>query len=120
MNAMVPLRTALRGQNDTLETGNGLAERMIAHHILRRVASDPFFVGYALAAVAQRDGLDIDGLAQRLGCSIAYLPRLALYRRPEPITDRFAEQVLRMADRTGADPVALTTLLVEAVQPRPR
>jgi hypothetical protein len=107
------LLAARVGGGDDPEHESEVAARTIASHVLRRVATDPFFVGYAMAEVARRDGLDIDGLARRLGCSIACLPRLALYHRPERITNRFGEQVMRIADRTGADPVALATLLLE-------
>ena len=107
------LITARAGAEHCLDFDTDIAARVIAHQVLRRVTADPFFVGYALAVVAKQDGLDLDGLAHRLGCSIACLPRLALYPRPEPITNRFGEQVMRMADRTGAGPVALTAVLLE-------
>ena len=111
---LLPRLVAARPDEETNAVSESeMAARVIAAQVLRRVGTDPFFVGYALAVVARREDLDLDGLAGRLGCSIASLPRLALYHRPEPVTNRFGEQVMRIADRTGADPIDLAALLLD-------
>jgi hypothetical protein len=91
-----------------------LLNLMFAQQVIRRVATDPFFVGAALSRFERRCGLEEDQLAALLGCEVAELPRLALYRWPNPDSPRFGEQVQRMADRTGADIVRLATILLLA------
>lgn len=78
--------------------------------LLRRVAGDPGFVGWALACVGGDDAV----LAARLGCPPANLPRLALCRRPDGSSGRFAEEVRRIAAHAGCDAGRLRDLLREA------
>lgn len=84
----------------------------IAQQVLHRVAADPFFAGAALSSFERRCGLEEDQLADFLGCDVAQLSRLALFRCPDPDSPRFGEQVQRMADRTGADAIKLATVLL--------
>jgi hypothetical protein len=91
-----------------------LLNLMLAQQVIRRFAADPFFAGAALSRFERRTGLEEDQLAAFLGCEVAALPRLALYRWPNPDSPRFGEQVQRIADRTGADVVRLATILLFA------
>ena len=91
-----------------------LLNLMLAQQVIRRVANDRFFAGAALSQFEHRTGLEEDQLADFLGCDVTHLPRLALFRYPSPDCPRFGEQVQRMADRTGADPVRLATILLFA------
>jgi hypothetical protein len=83
----------------------------IARRVLERVAADPFFVGWALAAYQRTAGVDVAGLAAFLGCPLAALPRLALYQRPRWGSPRFLWEVARIAGRTGARTARLAALL---------
>jgi hypothetical protein len=81
-----------------------------------RVADDSFFLSSALTAYQDRHRLDDAGLAAKLGCAVAGLTRLRLYRRPgaaEP--ERTAEEdVVDIAGRFGIDPATLRRIVREA------
>ena len=72
-----------------------------------RASDDAFFLGAALAAYAASEGLDEAGLAAVLGCSARALTLLRLCRRPHPEPPAFGRDILRIAQRFGADPTAL-------------
>lgn len=88
------------------DTNAQLAERTLA-----RVGRDPFFVGSALVAYQRVAGVDVAGIAAFLGCPVAALPRLALYRRPDRLAPRFLAELARMAARSGADEGRLAAIL---------
>jgi hypothetical protein len=52
-------------------------------------------------------------LATALRCTRTELPRLALYRCPNPDSTRFSEQVQRIAGRAGIDAVRLATIILD-------
>src|SRR6185437_3065122 len=75
----------------------------------RNAASDPFFLGSALADYAASEHLDDAGLAASLGCREELLTPLRLCRRPrtepslfradiEAIVGRFAVNAVTLAD----------------------
>jgi hypothetical protein len=111
--ALLTQQAAGPGAHNDADDCAMIVSRMLAAHVLARVETNPFFLGCALAAIARRDALDIDALAARVGCTVDNLTRLALYRRPELASNRFGEQVMRIAERTGADPVCLAMVLLE-------
>ena len=78
--------------------------------LLRQVAGDERFVGWALACIGPADPA---ALAARLGCPPQSLTRLALCLRPDDGSERFAGDVRAIAAYAGCDPVALRDLLRE-------
>jgi hypothetical protein len=86
----------------------------LLQRIAGRAERDPHFLGSALAAYRQVEGLDEAGLARRLGCSVADLPRLALCRRPVTVDDSFDDDVRQIAAWAGAAEDELVNVLVYA------
>jgi hypothetical protein len=76
----------------------------------RRLRGDVTFLASAMEGYARSEGLDGDGLAQRLGIRVEELGPLGLCRRPAG--ERFAEDVRTIARRFGID----ETLLAEMVR----
>lgn len=70
-----------------------------------------------LFAYQEQEGLDEPGLADFLGCNVASLPRLALCRRPRAQTSSFREDIERVAQYAGANPLQLVKL-IRAVEAR--
>lgn len=96
--------------------------------LLRRAAGraedDPFFLGSALAAYRTGEELDDAGLARRLGCSPADLPRLALCRRPASRDASFGDDVHQIAAWANVDADSLASVVryaesVEALRRMP-
>jgi len=67
--------------------------------LAKRVQSDPFFLASALADYAHSEGLDEQGLAGRLGCSLETLGPLRLCRRPHPEPTLFRQDLNQIASR---------------------
>src|SRR5438093_3989449 len=85
--------------------------RSLLERAAARAATDPFFLGSALAVYRSGEGLDGAALARRLGCSADTLPRLALCRRPVSSDPAFAADVRRIATWAGVDPDELANVL---------
>jgi hypothetical protein len=88
-----------------------------------RACKDPYFLGHALAAYQERNGLDDAGLAARLACAPAALTSLRLCRRPGAAAPdgSAAEDVRSLAAHHGLDDDALGRVLAEAAAlPPPR
>ena len=79
-----------------------------------KAAGDPFFLGFALAEYARAEGLTDDRLAARLGCPAESLTMLRLSRAPRPDPAGFRADVERVADRFGADPGKLASVVRQA------
>ncbi|MBI1917673.1 MAG: hypothetical protein HYS12_23505 [Planctomycetes bacterium] len=81
-----------------------------------RVSSNPFFFASMLAAYQERHGLDDDGLAALLGCSLDVLTDLRLCRRPGAAAPRWTveEDIARIAGHFSIDAAALHSLTVTA------
>jgi hypothetical protein len=86
-----------------------MSERIAA--LGRRAQDDPFFLAAALADYAQSEGLDEEGLAAMLNCSIETLNRLRLCRRPVPTADAYWADVTRIATRFGVKAEALAEVV---------
>ena len=65
--------------------------------LARRVETDPYFLGYALAQYAKTENLKDDELARVLGCDVASLTRLRLCRSPRREPALFRQDVGRIA-----------------------
>lgn len=76
------------------------------------------FMSHALLLYQEQENLSIEELAAELGAMPAMLTRLALCKRPDHASPRFAEQVREIADYTLLDEAQLANLLrqVEAVE----
>jgi hypothetical protein len=72
-----------------------------------RAEDEPFFLAALLAAYAHSEGLDDAGLAAALGCPVGELNMVRLCRAPRPGFAEFREDVVRIADRFGLDPLRL-------------
>ena len=71
--------------------------------LARRVETDPYFLGYALAQYAKTEELSDEDLARVLGCDIASLTRLRLCRRPRREPALFRQDVGRIASTFKID-----------------
>lgn len=93
-----------------MNTGDADDTRDRLHRAALRVtAGDPGRIGYWLARHRDADGLSEGELARKLGVDAAGLARLALCQTPHP--DRFAADVLALAEATGASSTSLANLL---------
>jgi hypothetical protein len=92
-------------------TGKPQVRSAALNALLRRIADDDRFVGWALARVGSTDDVAV---AARLGCPPENLPRLALCLRPNDASNQFAAEVHKIATYVGCDAVHLRDLLREA------
>ncbi len=76
--------------------------------LARRVEDDEFFLASALADYAHAEGLDDQGLAQRLGCPMRTLVSLRLCLRPDPEPVVFRREIDRIVSRFGVNAGVLT------------
>lgn len=77
-------------------------------HLAARVASDPFFLAFALAVYQERHQLDDAALAALLGCDADTLTVLRLCRRPGGSPQFTADEDLAvLAERFRVDAEAL-------------
>jgi hypothetical protein len=83
-------------------------------HLARRVSGDEFFLASALAEYAHSEGLDDPGLAAALGCPASSLARLRLCRRPRPDPAGMREDVMRIGEHFGIDPLLLAGVVRRA------
>jgi hypothetical protein len=81
--------------------------------LAQRAATDPFFLGYRLAAYAQLHDLNDAALAARLGCTPELLPTIRLCRAPRMDPLSFREDVLCVAEKFGLN----RQKLAEAAKP---
>ncbi len=88
---------------------DALLRRAVAH-----ARGHPFFLAALLLDWADREGLDMAGLADRLGCAPADLPRVLLCRRPTGTGPAFRADVERIAARFGLEPLRLTQAIRQA------
>ncbi|HLW00262.1 MAG TPA: hypothetical protein VKT82_16465 [Ktedonobacterales bacterium] len=77
----------------------------------------PTLLAGLLFAYQQQEGLDEQKLAAFLGCDDAALPKLALCRRPRQQIPAFREDIERIAQYAGVNPLSLMKL-VRAVETR--
>lgn len=82
--------------------------------LARRVESDPEFLASALADYARSEGLDDEGLAAVLGCSVTVLGPLRLCLRPRPQAGQFRTDVDEIATRFGVRRDALVEVVRRA------
>lgn len=91
---------------------------MAASDLLRqaaeRASGRPYFLASPLLAYARAERLDDAGLAARLGCDPADLPRLLLCRRPTGGGSVFRTDVEAIAARFGLDATRLARLIRSA------
>ena len=83
-------------------------------HFARRVAGDEFFLASALAEYADSEGMDDAALAAALGCPASSLARLRLCRRPRPDPAGMREDVTRIGEHFGIDPLRLAEMVRRA------
>jgi hypothetical protein len=76
-----------------------------------RATGEPFFLAWVLAAYASSEGLDDAGLAAALGCPTQELVMLRLCRAPRAEPQEFWDDVTRVAERFGLDPVRLAEVV---------
>jgi len=81
-------------------------------HLADRVRADPFFLASALDVYARSEGIGDAALAERLGCEVETLARLALCRRPA--AERFLADVEAIAERFGIDATELAAVVRRA------
>ncbi len=100
-----------RGQSSPGETSPELLR-----YAARRAEERPGFLAWVFAGYRGEEGLDDAGLARVLDMPIEQISAMALCLRPR--ADRFAEDVRAIAERFGANPARLATLIrqVEATQ----
>lgn len=86
--------------------------------LARRLRDDPRFMSYVLAAYQEQEGLTDDDFAREIGTLPALVSRLALCKRPDSSSARFAEQVRELADYALIDEARLAGILrqVEALE----
>src|SRR5437870_659246 len=88
-------------------------DRNALEHLVARCATDPWFLGSALAAYQQRQNLDDAALASVLGCDVAVLLTLRLCRMPgvaEPHRT-MEEDITDIADTFGVNAAALRRIV---------
>ncbi len=69
----------------------------------RRAGSDPYFLAFALAEYARREGLDEPALMALLGATPETLAGARLCRAPRADPAEFREDVARIAAKFGLD-----------------
>jgi hypothetical protein len=89
-----------------------MATDLVAHGAAR-AADRRFFLASAIAAFQGFRQLDDGGLAQYLGCPVDTLTLLRLCRRPDVEAQHLQQDVSRISERFGVDPIALMRLLRE-------
>jgi hypothetical protein len=84
-------------------------------HFVARVAGDPFFFAWTLAAYQQMHGLDDAALAALLGCARDVLTHLRPCRRPGAAEPTWTAEgdVQAIARRFGCEAGALRRMLEE-------
>ncbi len=86
-------------------------------HLVQRAREHPALLAGLLFAYQEQEKLDENGLAAYLGCDVSALPRLALCRRPRQQAPLFREDVERIAQYAGSNPLRLVQL-IRAVEAR--
>src|SRR5581483_3924797 len=71
----------------------------------------PTLLAGLLFTYQEQEGLDEHGLATFLGCDATALPKLALCRRPRKEMPAFREDIERIAQYAGANPLSLVKLI---------
>jgi hypothetical protein len=79
-----------------------------------RARSQPFYLAAALLDWAEREGWDDAELAARLGCAPNDLPGVLLCRRPVGTGAQFRQDVERIAERFGLEPLRLAEAIRSA------
>ncbi len=85
--------------------------------LARSARERPTLLASLLFAYQEQEGLDESGLAAFLGCDADALPKLALCRRPRQQIPAFREDIERIAQYAGVNPLSLMKL-VRAVETR--
>ena len=76
-----------------------------------RLSSDPAYMASALSVFQKTERIDHGGLARLLGTTAPMLARMAICKRPDPSSERFADDVRQIARYTACDAGALAGLL---------
>ena len=92
--------------------------------LAHRLKDNPDFMAYVLTIYQTQERLDDSALAEHLGTTLDALSRLALCKRPEAVSARFADQVRQIAAYISADPAVLANVIrqvdsLEALAKRP-
>jgi hypothetical protein len=85
----------------------------LLQHAAKKVAQNRFFLAGYLNEFKIIRGITEEELAQFLGCSPGLLPKLALCRRPDPVSPRFRADVERIAVAFDIRPEHLARLMRE-------
>jgi hypothetical protein len=85
-------------------------QKLMLDKAARRAGDSQFF----MSGVFKKSGMDNASLASYLECEISSLASLALCRKPNPDSEDFCLEVRRIAEHTGADPVRLSNLILDA------
>jgi hypothetical protein len=79
--------------------------------LMERMKEDPAFMAYALDVYCEQQELDESGLVTRLATTSDAIVRLALCKRPDSNSPKFAEQVQQIANYTSiSQPLLLDVL----------
>lgn len=76
-----------------------------------RLQNDPAFMAHVLAAYQKQERLSDEALAAQLKSTPAMVVRLALCKRPEASSPKFADQVRQIATYTGLDAAQLAPII---------
>lgn len=76
-----------------------------------RLQNDPAFMAYVLTIYQKQERLSDDALAAQLGSTPEMLARLALCKRPEVSSTKFADQVRQIAAYTNTDVTQLANIV---------
>jgi hypothetical protein len=81
----------------------------------QRARHEPILLGYLLEGYAQREALDDAALADRLGCNEDMLMRLRICGMPREEPTQRREDVFRIAQSHGLDPLRLFDVIKQAI-----
>jgi hypothetical protein len=76
-----------------------------------RLQNNPAFMAHVLAAYQKQERLSDEALAAQLKSTPAMVVRLALCKRPDATSSKFADQVRQIAAYTGLDAAQLAQMI---------
>lgn len=83
----------------------------LLRRFVRRLSAETTYMAGAMAQYQRAEQIDDEALAQQLGTTAEMLTRLAMCKRPDPNSARFADEVRQIASFTGSDASVLARLL---------
>lgn len=86
-------------------------ELRILQSLMERVKEDSGFMAYALDIYRRQQGLDENGLVAQLNTTLESIVRLALCKKPDPSSPKFAEQLQQIANYTAISQTLIIDVL---------